>query len=95
MSDRRQELERKKQKLALIREEKEKRRREKAREVLILNLNSFNSTFVFVCVYLSQSYLIYYNFCESNIYLFLILLITKNIFLIQITFSFDYILYTF
>lgn len=32
MSDRRQELERKKQKLALIREEKEKRRREKARE---------------------------------------------------------------
>lgn len=33
MSDRRQELERKKQKLALIREEKEKRRREKAKEV--------------------------------------------------------------
>ncbi|KFM68343.1 Cytoplasmic dynein 1 intermediate chain, partial [Stegodyphus mimosarum] len=32
MSDRRQELERKKQKLALIREEKEKRRREKAKE---------------------------------------------------------------
>lgn len=35
MSDRRQELERKKQKLALIREEKEKRRREKAKEVYI------------------------------------------------------------
>lgn len=41
MSERRQELERKKQKLAKIREEKENRRREKAREVDLLHFNIF------------------------------------------------------